>query len=184
MAGNARPVMLAVAVHEVWPGHFMQHLWTPLLSSKIRKVLGCGTSGEGWAHYTEQMMLDEHVAKDDPKMRLGQLQDALLRDARYIVGIKMHTQGMTTAEAEDFFAKEGYQTHSIGSRETKRGTADPTYLVYTLGKLQIMKLREDYKQKMGDKFSLQDFHDKFMKHGFVPIKYVRKDMMGDDSPVL
>jgi len=117
-------------------------------------------------------------------MRLGQLQDALLRDARYIVGIKMHTQGMTTAEAEDFFVKEGYQTHSIGSRETKRGTADPTYLVYTLGKLQIIKLREDYKQKMGDKFSLQDFHDKFMKHGFVPIKYVRKDMMGGDSPVL
>jgi len=184
MAGNARPVMLAVAVHEVWPGHFMQHLWTPLLSSKIRQVLGCGTSGEGWAHYTEQMMLDEHVAKDDPKMRLGQLQDALLRDASYIVGIKMHTQGMTTAEAEDFFVKEGYQTHSIASRETKRGTADPTYLVYTLGKLQIMKLRDDYKQKMGDKFSLQDFHDKFMKHGFVPIKYVRKDMMGDDSPVL
>jgi len=184
MAGNSRPVMLAVAVHEVWPGHFMQHLWTPLLSSKIRKVIWCGTSGEGWAHYTEQMMLDEHVAKDDPKMRLGQLQDALLRDARYIVGIKMHTQGMTTAEAVDFFVKEGYQTHSIGDRETKRGTADPTYLVYTLGKLQIMKLREDYSAKMGDKFSLQDFHDKFMKHGFVPIKYVRKDMMGDDSPVL
>jgi hypothetical protein len=184
MAGNSRPVMLVVAVHEVWPGHFMQHLWTPLLSSKIRKVLGCGTSGEGWAHYTEQMMLDEHVGKDDPKMRLGQLQDALLRDARYIVGIKMHTQGMTTAEAEDFFVKEGYQTHSIASRETKRGTADPTYLVYTLGKLQIMKLREDYKAKVGDKFSLQDFHDKFMKHGFVPIKYVRKDMLGDDSPVL
>lgn len=184
MAGNSRPVMLAVAVHEVWPGHFMQHLWTPLLSSKVRKVLGCGTSGEGWAHYTEQMMLDEHVAKDDPKMRLGQLQDALLRDARYIVGIKMHTEGMTTEQAIDFFVKEGYQTHSIADRETKRGTADPTYLVYTLGKLQIMKLREDYKAKMGDKFSLQDFHDKFMKHGFVPIKYVRKDMLGDDSPVL
>jgi uncharacterized protein (DUF885 family) len=184
MAGNSRPVMLAVAVHEVWPGHFMQHLWIPFLPSKVRKVLWCGTSGEGWAHYTEQMMLDEHVAKDDPKMRLGQLQDALLRDARYIVGIKMHTQGMTTAEAVDFFVKEGYQTHSIGDRETKRGTADPTYLVYTLGKLQIMKLREDYKAKVGDKFSLQDFHDKFMKHGFAPIKYVRQDMMGDDSPVL
>ena len=184
MAGNSRPVMLAVAVHEVWPGHFMQHLWTPLLPTKIRKVLGANTSVEGWAHYTEQMMLDEHVAKDDPKMRLGQLQDALLRNARYIVGIKMHTQGMTTAEAVDFFVKEGYQTHSIGDRETKRGTADPTYLVYTLGKLQIMKLREDYKAKMGDKFSLQEFHDKFMKHGFVPIKQVRRDMLGDDSPVL
>jgi len=184
MAGNSRPVMLAVAVHEVWPGHFMQHVWTPLFPTKIRKVLGVNTSTEGWAHYTEQMMLDEHVAKDDPKMRLGQLQDALLRDARYIVGIKMHTQGMTTDEAINFFVNEGYQTRSIGSRETKRGTADPTYLVYTLGKLQIMKLREDYKAKMGDKFSLQEFHDNFMKHGFLPIKQVRRDMMGDDSPVL
>jgi uncharacterized protein (DUF885 family) len=184
MAGNSRPVMLAVAVHEVWPGHFMQHVWTPLFPTKIRKVLGVNTSTEGWAHYTEQMMLDEHVAKDDPKMRLGQLQDALLRDARYIVGIKMHTQGMTTDEAINFFVNEGYQTRSIGTRETKRGTADPTYLVYTLGKLQIMKLREDYKAKMGDKFSLQEFHDNFMKHGFLPIKQVRRDMMGDDSPVL
>ncbi len=184
MAGNSRPVMLSTAVHEVWPGHFMQHVWTPLFPTKIRKVLSCNTSGEGWAHYTEQMMLDEHVAKDDPKMRLGQLEDALLRDARYIVGIKMHTQGMTTDEAVDFFVKEGYQTRTIGERETKRGTSDPTYLVYTLGKLQIMKLREDYKAKVGDKFSLQEFHDNFMKHGFLPIKQVRRDMLGDDSPVL
>lgn len=184
MAGNSRGVMLAVAVHEVWPGHFMQYLWTPRFPTKLRKVLGCNTSTEGWAHYTEQMMLDQHVANDDPKMRLGQLQDALLRNARYIVGIKMHTGQMTYDEAVDFFMKEGYQTHSIAERETKRGTGDPTYLVYTLGKLQIMKLREDYKNKMGDKFTLQDFHDNFMKHGLIPIREVRKLMLGGDSPTL
>ena len=185
MAGNSRGVMLAVAVHEVWPGHFMQYVWMPLFPTKLRKVLATsGTSAEGWAHYTEQMMLDEHVAHDDPKMRLGQLQDALLRNARYIVGIKMHTGEMTYDQAIDFFVQEGYQTHSIAERETKRGTGDPTYLVYTLGKLQIMKLREDYKKKMGDKFTLQDFHDNFMKHGLIPIREVRKLMLGEDSPTL
>jgi uncharacterized protein (DUF885 family) len=184
MAGNSRGVMLAVAIHEVWPGHFMQYVWMPLFPTKLRKVLGCNTSTEGWAHYTEQMMLDQHVAKDDPKMRLGQLQDALLRNARYIVGIKMHTGQMTYDQAVDFFVKEGYQTKSIAERESKRGTGDPTYLVYTLGKLQIMKLREDYKQKMGDKFTLQDFHDNFMKHGLIPIHEVRKLLLGEDSPTL
>jgi uncharacterized protein (DUF885 family) len=184
MAGNSRGVMLAVAIHEVWPGHFMQYVWMPLFPTKLRKVLGCNTSTEGWAHYTEQMMLDQHVANDDPKMRLGQLQDALLRNARYIVGIKMHTGQMTYDQAIDFFVKEGYQTHSIAEMETKRGTGDPTYLVYTLGKLQIMKLREDYKKKMGSKFTLQDFHDNFMKHGLIPIREVRKLMLGDDSPAL
>ncbi len=184
MAGNSRGVMLVVAVHEVWPGHFMQYLWTQRFPTKLRKVLGSGTSGEGWAHYTEQMMLDEHVAQDDPKMRLGELQDALLRNARYIVGIQMHTGQMTYDQGVDFFMKEGYQTRSIAERETKRGTGDPTYLVYTLGKLQIMKLREDYKKKMGEKFTLLDFHDNFMKHGYVPIREVRKLMLGDDSPTL
>jgi len=184
MAGNSRGVMLAVAIHEVWPGHFMQYVWTPLFPTKLRKVLGANTSTEGWAHYTEQMMLDQHVAQDDPKMRLGQLQDALLRNARYIVGIKMHTGDMTYDQAVDFFMKEGYQTRSISERETKRGTGDPTYLVYTLGKLQIMKLREDYQKKMGAKFTLQDFHDNFMKHGLIPIREVRKLLLGDDSPTL
>jgi len=184
MAGNSRGVMLAVAVHEVWPGHFMQYLWMPRFPTKLRRVLGANTSGEGWAHYTEQMMLDEHVAQDDPKMRLGELQDALLRNARYIVGIKMHTGNMTYEQGVDFFMKEGYQTKSIAERETKRGTGDPTYLVYTLGKLQIMKLREDYKKKMGEKFTLLDFHDNFMKHGYIPIREVRKLMLGDDSPTL
>src|SRR5207248_8236965 len=114
----------------------------------------------------------------------GQLQDALLRNARYIVGIEMHTGKMTFDQAVDFFVKEGYQTHAVAEMESKRGTSDPTYLVYTLGKLQILKLREDCKKMKGAAFRLQEFHDEFMKQGAVPVKMIRKAMLGNDSPVL
>jgi len=118
------------------------------------------------------------------KLRLGQLQDALLRNVRYIVGIEMHTGKMSFDQAVDFFVKEGYQSRAVAETETKRGTSDPTYLVYTLGKLEIMKLREDYKKKMGAKFSLEEFHNQFLQQGFPPVKIIRKAMLGDDSPVL
>ena len=179
-----RETMISVAVHEVYPGHYVQFLWLPSVSSKVRKLLGCGSNAEGWAHYSEQMMLDEGYGNGDPKLRLGQLEDALLRDARYIVGISMHTGKMSFDEAEEFFQKEGFQPKSVAEVETKRGTSDPTYLVYTLGKLEIMKLREDYKQKMGDKFSLEQFHNTFLQQGFPPIKVVRETMLGDESPTL
>ena len=179
-----RNTMISVAVHEVYPGHYVQFLWVPEAPSKVRKLLGCGSNAEGWAHYAEQMMLDEGYGNGDPKLRLGQLQDALLRDARFIVGISMHTGKMSFEQAIEFFQKEGYQPKSVGEVETKRGTSDPTYLVYTLGKLQIMKLREDYKAKMGPNFSLQQFHDTFLKQGFPPIKVVRETMLGSEGPVL
>ena len=151
--------------------------------NEIAAKLGANSNAEGWAHYCEQMMLDEGYSTD-PKMRLGQLQDALLRDARYIVGIEMHTGKRTFDQAVEFFEKEGYQTHETGMVETKRGTSDATYLYYTLGKLQILKLREDYKKMRGSQFSLQEFHDNFLKQGFPPIKIVRKTMLGNDSPTL
>jgi uncharacterized protein (DUF885 family) len=179
-----RATMIAVAVHEVYPGHYVQFLWVPSAPSKVRKLLGCGSNAEGWAHYSEQMMLDEGYGNGNPKLRLGQLLDALLRDARYIVGISMHTGKMTFEEAVQFFQTEGYQPQSVAEVEARRGTSDPTYLVYTLGKLEIMKLREDYRQKMGDNFSLQQFHDTFLRQGFPPIKIVRESMLGDDSPTL
>src|SRR5438477_6879111 len=113
---------------------------------------GYGQSGAGGRNEREAKML-----------RLGQLQDALLRNARFIVGIKMHTGQMTFDQGVDFFEKEGFQSHANSLRETKRGTSDPTYLVYTLGKLEILKLRDDYRKKTGDKFSLEDFHDKFLQ---------------------
>jgi uncharacterized protein (DUF885 family) len=179
-----RGTIISTAVHEAYPGHYVQFLWMQTIPSKVRKLLGANSNAEGWAHYCEQMMLDEGYGNGDLKLRLGQLQDALLRNARYIVGIEMHTGHMTYEQGIDFFVKEGYQTHALGERETKRGTSDPTYLYYTLGKLEIMKLREDYKKMRGSAFTLQEFHDRFMREGWPPIKIVRKAMLGDDSPVL
>ena len=184
MEGFNRGTIISTAVHEAYPGHYEQYLWEPQYPSKVRKLTGCGTNIEGWAHYTEQMMLDEGYGNGDPKLRIGQLQDALLRDARYIAGIEMHTGKMTLAQATDFFVKQGHQTSTVAEREAQRGTSDPTYLVYTLGKLEIMKLRADYKQKVGAKFSLQRFHDEFMKQGTPPIPVVRRAMLGNDSPAL
>ncbi|MGB6942465.1 MAG: DUF885 domain-containing protein [Bryobacteraceae bacterium] len=184
MEGFNRGTIISTAVHEAYPGHYVQFLWMQTIPSKVRKLLGANTNIEGWAHYCEQMMLDEGYGNGDLKLRLGQLQDALLRDARYIVGIEMHTGHMTYEQGIDFFVKEGYQTRTNGERETKRGTSDPTYLYYTLGKLEIMKLRADYKKKRGSAFTLEEFHDRFMREGTPPIKIVRKAMLGDDSPVL
>ena len=185
--------VISTAVHEAYPGHYIQFLWLPQAPSRVRKLLGANTDVEGWAHYTEQMMLDEGYgqpgagAKDEREskfLRLGQLQDALLRNARFIVGIEMHTGKMTMEQAEEFFQKEGYQSKETAVVETKRGTGDPTYLYYTLGKLEIMKLREDLKKKQGAAFSLQEFHDNFLKQGFPPIKIVREALLGDSSPTL
>ena len=179
-----RGTIISTAIHEAYPGHYVQFLWVKEAPSKTRKLLGAGSNAEGWAHYCEQMMLDEGYGAGDPKLRLGQLQDALLRNARYIVGIQMHTGKMTFDQGVDFFVKEGYQTRANAERETKRGTSDPTYLVYTLGKLEILKLREDYKKVQGAKFTLRDFHDNFMKQGFPPVRIVRRALLGNDSAVL
>ena len=179
-----RGVILSTAIHEAYPGHYVQFLWMQHVDSRVRKLVGANSNAEGWAHYSEQMMLDEGYASGDPRMRLGQLQDALLRNARFIVGIEMHTGKRSFESGVEFFEKEGYQTHETAMRETKRGTSDPTYLYYTLGKLQILKLREDYRKLKGAAFSLQEFHDSFMKQGYPPIKIVRRALLGDDSPTL
>jgi uncharacterized protein (DUF885 family) len=185
--------VISTAVHEAYPGHYIQFLWVPQAPSRVRKLLGANTNVEGWAHYTEQMMLDEGYgqpgagAKDEREskfLRLGQLQDALLRNARFIVGIQMHSGKMSFDEAVAFFQKEGYQSKETAMVETKRGTGDPTYLYYTLGKLEIMKLREDMKKKQGAAFSLEEFHNNFLRQGFPPVKIVRAAMLGDDSPTL
>ena len=185
--------VISTAVHEAYPGHYIQFLWLPQAPSRVRKLLGANTDVEGWAHYCEQMMLDEGYdqpgagAKDEREakfLRLGQLQDALLRNARFIVGIEMHTGKMSFDEAVAFFQKEGYQSKETAEVETKRGAGDPTYLYYTLGKLEIMKLREDMKKKQGAAFSLEEFHNNFLRQGFPPIKIVREAMLGDNSPAL
>ena len=185
--------IVSTSVHEAYPGHYVQFLFMPQIHSRVRKMLYSNSNVEGWAHYCEQMMLDEgygqpgwgaNDAREAKLIRLGQLSDALLRDARFIVGIKMHTQGMTIDQAVDFFQKEGYQTRATGLVEAKRGAGDPTYLYYTLGKLMIMKLRADMQQKEGAAFSLEKFHDEFLQQGGVPLPIVRRAMLGNSSPVL
>jgi uncharacterized protein (DUF885 family) len=193
MAGFNVGTIISTAVHETYPGHYMQFLWTSRAPTKLRKLIGSNTNEEGWAHYCEQMMLEEGYgrpglgAKDETEanlIHLGQLQDALLRDARFVVGIQMHRGAMSFKQAEEFFVKEGYQSPKIAEIETKRGTSDPTYLYYTLGKLQILKLRADYKKKLGPNFSLLKFHDEFISQGFPPIPVVRKALLGGSSPAL
>lgn len=195
LEGFNRGTIASTSIHEAYPGHYVQFLVLQVAPlTRTRKMLGCGTNAEGWAHYSEQMMLDEGFGrtpgvaeeKDMPflKLRLGQLQDALLRDARFVVGLQMHTGKMTFDEGIKFFESEGRQTHEVATRETKRGTSDPTYLVYTVGKLEITKLRDDYKHKTGADFSLQEFHDRFLRQGAPPVKIVRKALLGDDSPTL
>jgi len=178
-----RGTILSTATHEAYPGHYVQFLWMQQVQSRVRKLIGANSNAEGWAHYCEQMILDEGFSTD-PRMRLGQLMDALLRDARFVVGIEMHTGKMSMQQGVEFFEKEGYQVHETADKETKRGTSDPTYLYYTLGKLQILKLRADYKAMKGAEFSLEQFHDAFMQQGFPPIKIVRRALLGNDSPTL
>ena len=184
MAAFNQGVIISTAVHEAYPGHYLQGMWLDRAPSKTMKLIGANTYIEGWAHYCEQMMLDEGYGNGDLTLRLGQLQDALLRNARFIVGIQMHTGKMTYEQGVDFFVKEGFQTRTNGERETKRGTSDPTYLYYTLGKLEILKLRDDYKKLKGSSFQLEDFHDRFLSQGAPPIKVVRRIMLGNETPVL
>ncbi len=150
--------VISTSVHEAYPGHYVQYLYSLKAPSRVRKILSANTNVEGWAHYTEQMMLDNGYgqpgtgAKDEREakfLRLGQLQDALLRNARFIVGIQIHTGNMTYDQAVEFFQKEGYQPKETAAVEARRGAGDPTYLYYTLGKLEIMKLRADLEKKEG-----------------------------------
>ncbi len=184
MQGFNRGTITSTAIHEVYPGHYTQFLWLQAAPSKTRKLLYNASNAEGWAHYTEQMMLDEGYGNHDRNLRLGQLLDALLRNARFIVGIEMHTGKMTLEQGQEFFVKEGFQVPPVAEVEAKRATSDPTYLYYNLGKLQILKLREDYRKLQGSKFTLQEFHDNFMRQGSVPMKIIRKSMLGTDGPTL
>ncbi len=167
-----------VSVHEVYPGHYTQFLYAKQFPTDVRKVYGANSNSEGWAHYAEQMMLDEGLHTGEPKYRIAQLQDALLRDIRFIVGIRMHTQGMTVAQAMDLFVKQGHQPRPVAESEAKRGTSDALYGYYTMGKLAILKLRDDYKAKLGGQYSLQKFHDELIKLGPLPLPLVREAMLG------
>jgi len=172
----SRPLIDVVNIHEAFPGHYVQGLWLGGLS-KVRKVFGASSNIEGWAHYAEQMMLDENYGGGDPRLRLAQLQDALLRAARFVAAIRMHTQGMTVEQATDFFHRDGFQTRKVSEMEALRGTQDPMYLVYTYGKLEILKLRQEVQAQRGKEFSLRRFHDELLSYGRAPLKLIRQAML-------
>ena len=181
-----KPVISMITVHEVFPGHYLQFLYSKQFPTKTRKLLGAASNIEGWAHYSEQMMVEEGFGNGDPRIHLAQLEEALLRDCRWVVGMKEHTQGMSVQEgADNYFVPKCFQTRATAYEESRRGAYNPTYLYYTLGKLEIYKLRMDYKKRKGSAFSLAEFHDNFVKQGGVPIKLIRRIMLpGDTASVL
>jgi uncharacterized protein (DUF885 family) len=176
-----RTGMDIITIHEAFPGHYIQFLFAKQYPTKVRKLYTCGTNVEGWAHYTEQMAVDEGYGDGDPKVRLAQLSEALLRDCRYVVGIKLHTEGWTVERGKQFFVEQGYIEPETAFQEARRGTYNPTYLYYTLGKLQILKLRADCRKAKGAAFSLRQFHDEFVRQGGLPIKLIRRIMLPGDT---
>lgn len=179
-----RPI---ISAHEVYPGHFVnftidKHL--PLTLSE--KLLTATSFVEGWAHYDEQMMVEQGWGNGDPRVKLMQLREAIWRNARYVAGVKLHTQGMTVPQAETFFETQAFLDSADARVEAKRGTQDATYGYYTLGKLEILKLRADYKEMLGAKFSLARFHHDLLQYGDPAIPLLRPLLLGehDDGKIL
>jgi len=183
-----------VSIHEVYPGHYVQFLHLNASpASKVEKIFGSYAFIEGWAHYCEQMMISEgfgSAANSTPteddvkraaKYRMAQADEALLRACRLCVSIKVHTQNMSIDEATKFFQDNCYYEQKPAHQEAMRATFDPGYLNYTLGKLQILKLRDDYKAQQGDDFTLQKFNNELLSHGMPPIRLLREIMLKDQS---
>lgn len=165
-----------VTIHEVWPGHFHHCLWIRQLKSKVLRQVGfSSTTLEGWAHYTEELAIEQGYDLIDPlEARVGQLMAALMRNVRFISSIKMHTQGMTVEQSQKLFMEKAFMSKEAALKEARRGTFNPTYYNYTLGKLMIQKLRKDYKKEKGKAFNLKKFHDSFVQYGTPEIYLIRQ----------
>jgi uncharacterized protein (DUF885 family) len=168
-----------ISVHEVYPGHFVHHLHNrygrelPL----VNRVATAYSFTEGWAHYTEQMILETGYGEGQPKLLLTQLLEALVRNCRYMCSLRMHTEGMTLDEATKFFMENAYMAELPARREALRGTFDPGYLNYTLGKLMILKLRKDYQREQGGAYNLKEFHDRLLSFGGPALPLLRPALL-------
>lgn len=176
------PTLWSVSIHEAFPGHFLHYQHLRKVTSKARKSILFASASfvEGWAHYCEQMMLESGFGKNDPTIRLGQLAESLIRLVRFIVGIKLHTEDMSVEQGVRLFKEEAYLEEATARREAERGTFDPTYLVYSAGKMMLLKLRQDYKAQQGKAFSLRTFHDTLLSNGAAPFWLHRELMLGSD----
>jgi uncharacterized protein (DUF885 family) len=177
------PQLWTTSIHEVYPGHFVQGTYLKQVGSVVRRVSAMAPASfvEGWAHYAEQMMLEQGFGANDPKIKLGQLADALLRLCRFFVGIREHTLGMTVDQGTRFFMDNAYMGETPSRIEAERGTFDPTYLVYSVGKLAILKLRDDYKRSQKEEFSLEEFHGRLLSNGNAPLWVHRQMLLPGDK---
>lgn len=171
--------LLFTSVHEVWPGHFLNFLHSNRAKSLIGRVFYSYAFAEGWAHYTEEMMWDAGLLKGDAEAHIGQLSNALLRNCRYLSAIGLHAQGMTLDQSRQMFLDQCYQDEGNARQQSARGTYDPAYINYTMGKLLIRKLRDDWTK--GDRTKWKAFHDQFLSYGNPTIPAVRGAMMGTES---
>jgi hypothetical protein len=177
------PTLWSISIHEVYPGHFLHYQHLRKVESKARKSILFAPASfvEGWAHYCEQMMIEAGFGRQDYGIQLGQLAESLIRLARFIVCIRLHTEDMSVEQGVRFFREEAFMEETSARREAERGTFDPTYLVYSVGKLMLLKLRQDCKQAQGKAFSLRTFHDTLLSQGTAPFWLHRRLMLGNDS---
>lgn len=172
--------LLFTSVHEVWPGHFLNFLHANRSKWIFGRIFVTYAFGEGWAHYCEEMMLEDGLRDASPETRIGQISEALLRDARFLSAIGLHAEGMTVKESERLFMDEAYQDEGTAIQQAARGTYDPAYLNYTMGKLMIRQLRDDWIASRGGRKAWRDFHDTFLSFGGPPIPLVRAQMLGGE----
>jgi uncharacterized protein (DUF885 family) len=173
------PTLWTISIHEVYPGHFLHYQFLKKVDSKVRRstLFAPASYIEGWAHYCEQMMMEAGFGKGDHAMKLGQLAESLVRLARFVVGIRLHTEDWSVEQGVRFFKEEAFLEESSARREAERGTFDPTYLVYSAGKMMLLKLRRDWYEEQGGKPSLRAFHDALLSHGAAPFWALRKLML-------
>ncbi len=169
--------LLFTSVHEVWPGHFLQFLHSNRSSWRFGQLFVGYAYAEGWAHYAEELMVEKGLAQDAPERHIGQLLNALLRNVRYMCAIGLHTRGMTVEQCEQMFKEKGHQDAGNARQQAARGTYDPAYLNYTMGKLMIRKLRADWSATRGGEQSWRQFNDEFLSYGGPPIPLVRAQML-------
>jgi len=167
-----------ISIHEAYPGHYVHFLHYAAAPTEVARRTSSYAFVEGWAHYAEQMMWEEGYREGDPRFRLAQLAEALVRNCRFVCAIGLHTGEMTVDQATRFFVENAYYEEMPARKEAERGTFDPGYFSYTLGKLQILRLREDCRRVDGAGFSLPRFHDRLLSRGAPPVELMRRVMLG------
>jgi uncharacterized protein (DUF885 family) len=177
------PTLWNISIHEVYPGHYLHYQRLRQVESKVRKSTFFAPSSfvEGWAHYCEHMMIEAGFRRGDATIKLGQLAEALVRLARFVVAIRLHCEDLSVEQGMRFFRDEAFLEEATARREAERGTFDPTYLVYSVGKLMMLKLRRDYKEQQGSKFSLRGFHDAVLSQGSAPFWAHRRLLLDETS---